>query len=128
MVIVTVALLLFMLSLNNAYAAGPYDGRWEGTATSADKRCRGAAITFTVDGAVVLGAAKLEGDTPAINGSVDARGSLGATIGFQYLTGQFSGGQFAGTFKFANCDWDAALRRSGPDGDHAAVSSGFQRR
>lgn len=128
MIVVAAALLLFVLSLNNACAAGPYDGRWEGTATSPDKHCRGAAIALTVDAPIVLGTAKFEGDTSAINGSVDARGSVGATIGFQFLTGQFNGEQFEGTFKFANCDWEATLRHTGADGSHAAVSNGLQRR
>jgi hypothetical protein len=121
--IVSAAFLAPVLLFNNADAGGLYDGEWQGTATSAGERCRRAAISFTVEGTVVLGQAKLEGDSPAINGAVDEGGALGATIGFQFLTGRFNGERFEGTFKFANCDWDAVLRRTGSaDSDRAASS------
>jgi hypothetical protein len=123
--IVAAAFLLVALAFDSAAAAGPYDGEWKGTATSAGGRCRRAVISFTVDGTVVLGQAKFEGDTTAINGAVNETGAMGATIGFQSLRGRFTGVQFEGTFKFANCDWDAVLRRTGSeDGDHEAVSNG----
>ncbi|MBO0751374.1 MAG: hypothetical protein J2P53_04645 [Bradyrhizobiaceae bacterium] len=136
--IVAAAFLLLMLVFDNAYAAGPYDGEWKGTATSANERCKRATLSFTVEGTVVLGQAKLEGDTTSINGAVDDRGGMGATIGFQFLTGRFTGDQFEGSFKFANCDWEATLRRStdiggrpsgvpDPDGDREAASSGRRR-
>jgi hypothetical protein len=126
--IVAAAFVPLVLLSEYADARGPYDGEWKGTATSAGERCRRAAISFTVEGTVVLGEAKFDGDTPAINGAVDADGALGATIGFQFLTGRFNGEQFKGTFKFANCDWDAILRRaSSPDGDSDAVSNGMKR-
>jgi hypothetical protein len=123
--IVAAAFLLTVLAFDSADATGRYDGEWKGTATSAGGRCRRAAISFTVDGKVVLGEAKFEGDTTAINGAVNESGALGATIGFQFLTGRFNGQQFEGTFKFANCDWDAVLRRtSSEDSDREAASNG----
>ncbi len=117
-----VAFLLLLLPFNHGDAAspGPYDGEWNGQATSAGGRCKRAAVNFTVEGRVVLGQAKFDGDTPSINGTVDESGAVGATIGFQFLKGQFSGDEFEGTFKFSDCQWDTVLRRAGaPDRNHA---------
>jgi hypothetical protein len=126
---IVAAAFLVALAFDSADATGPYDGEWKGTATPAGGRCRRAAISFTVEGKVVQGEAKFEGDTTAINGAVNDSGAMGATIGFQFLTGRFNGPQFEGTFKFANCDWDAVLRRtSSEDGDREAASSGPKRR
>jgi hypothetical protein len=125
--VVAAAFLLVVLLYNGADAAGPYDGEWKGTATSAGGRCRRAAISLTVEGRVVLGQAKFEADTTAINGAVSESGAMGATIGFQFLTGRFSGEQFEGTFKFANCDWDAVLRRTSSEDDNREAASSGQK-
>ena len=126
---IVAAAFLVALAFDSADATGPYDGQWKGTATPTGGRCRRAALSFSVDGTVVLGEAKFEADTTAINGAVNESGAMGATIGFQFLTGRFNGPQFEGTFKFANCDWDAVLRRtSSEDGDREAASSGPKRR
>jgi hypothetical protein len=120
-----VAFLLLLLRFNHIYAAsrGPYDGEWKGQATSAGERCKRAVVNFTVEGDVVLGQAKLDGDTPNINGAVNESGGVGATIGFEFLKGQFSGDEFEGTFKFSDCQWKAILRRTSA-GDRNHVSSG----
>jgi hypothetical protein len=123
--IVAAASLLLVLPFHNADAASPYGGEWKGTATSAGGRCRRAVISFAVEGTVVLGQAQFEGDTPAIKGAVDERGALGATIGFQFLTGRFNGERFEGTFKFGNCNWEAVLRRTG--GGREGTSNGLKR-
>jgi hypothetical protein len=41
-----------------------------------------------------LRAAGCDGDKSNINGTVDESGAMGATIGFQFLRGQFSGDDF----------------------------------
>jgi hypothetical protein len=118
-------LLLFQFSRGNAAGTGPYDGEWKGTATSAGERCKRAAVAFTVEGQVVLGQAKFDGDTSSINGTVSEGGAVGATIGFQFLTGRFSGEEFEGTFKFSDCQWEAVLKRtstSAGDRNRAATS------
>jgi hypothetical protein len=124
LIVATVAYALLLLQLGNADAggSGPYDGEWKGTATSTGAGCkRGAAVNITVEGLVVLGQAKFEGDASSINGAVDARGTVGATIGFQFMTGHFSGDEFEGTFKFADCQWEANLKRTNA-GNRAATS------
>jgi hypothetical protein len=96
----------------NADAAGPYDGEWSGTATSAGERCKQAVVKLTVEGQVVLGQAGFERDAPNINGTVDEDGAFGGTIGFQPLRGQFVRDEFEGAFKSFNCEWKALLRRT----------------
>jgi hypothetical protein len=120
--VATVAYALLLLQIGSADAGGPYDGEWKGTATSTGAGCkRGAAVNLTVEGQVVLGQAKFDGDASSINGAVDAKGSVGATIGFQFLTGRFSGEEFEGTFKFSDCQWEANLKRTNA-GSRAATS------
>src|SRR5215470_13804320 len=112
--VATAAFLLLLLQFNNANAAGPgpYDGEWKGTATSTGDRCKRAAINFTVEGQIVLGQAKFDSDTSNISGTVTAGGAMGATIGFQFLSGRFSGDEFEGTFKSADCQWETQLKRT----------------
>jgi hypothetical protein len=118
---VAILLLLFRFNYGDAASPGPYDGEWTGQATSAGARCKRAAVNFTVEGRIVLGQAKFDGDTPSINGTVDQNGSVGATIGFEFLKGQFSGDEFEGTFKFSECQWDVILKRpSDEDRNHAS--------
>jgi TonB family protein len=107
--IVATAALLLLLQFNNADAAGPYDGEWTGTATSTGERCKRAVVKLTVEGQIVLGQATFERDAPNINGTVDEHGTVGATIGFQPLTGQFTGEQLEGTFRSFDCEWKALL-------------------
>jgi hypothetical protein len=99
--IAAVAHLLLSSGFSDAYAADPYDGNWTGSATSTGGRCRPARVTLSVEGRVVTGQARFEGDAPNIHGTVLEDGALGATIGFQHLTGKFAQDEFEGTFKMA---------------------------
>jgi hypothetical protein len=126
--IIAILAFLLLLQFNDAGTAGPYDGEWQGTATSAGERCRRANLNLTVDGRVVLGQAKFDGDTSSISGSVNERGVVGATIGFQFLRGQFNGDEFEGTFRYADCQWDTVLRRTSTGDLNRAASSGLKSR
>jgi hypothetical protein len=111
-IVAMAALLLFQPQFNNANAAGSYDGEWTGTATSTGGRCKRAVVKLTVEGQIVLGQATFERGAPNINGSVDERGAVGATIGFQPLRGQFTRDEFDGTFRSFDCEWKVLLRRT----------------
>src|SRR6266436_6562305 len=111
LIVATAAFLLLLPRFNNADAAGPYDGEWSGTATSAGERCKQAVVKFTVEGQVVLGQARFGADALNINGTADEDGAFGATIGFQPMRGKFVRDQFEGTFKSFDCEWRALLRR-----------------
>jgi hypothetical protein len=110
--IASVAHLLFLWQSSDAYAAGPYDGDWTGSATSTGGRCKPAIITLTVLGRVVTGQARFELGAPNINGTVREDGTFGATIGFQPLTGKFTQGEFEGTFNSFDCAWKMLLKRA----------------
>jgi hypothetical protein len=109
-IVATVAFLLILPQL--ADAAGPYDGEWKGTATPTGGRCKRASVDLTVQGQIVSGQAKFDGDESNINGTVNESGAVGATIGFQFLKGQFGRDEFQGTFKISDCQWEALLRRT----------------
>ncbi len=111
-IVATAAFLLLLPQFNKVDAAGPYDGEWSGTATSASERCKQAIVKLTVEGQVVLGQARFERVALNINGTVDEDGAFGATIGFQPFRGQFTRGEFEGTFKSFDCEWKALLRRT----------------
>jgi hypothetical protein len=111
--IVTTFAFLLLVPPFSVNAAGPYDGAWKGTARSTGGRCKRASVDMTVDGHVVLGQAKIGDDTSSINGNVNESGALGATIGFQFLKGQFNGDEFTGTFQSSDCQWEAILKRTG---------------
>jgi hypothetical protein len=134
-IVAAVACLLLLLQFHDACAAGPaagpYDGEWKGMATSAGARCKhGAAVDFTVEGQIVVGQAKFDGDASTINGAVNETGTVGATIGFEFLKGQFHGDEFEGTFKFGDCQWDAVLKRktTSAGNRNRAASSGLKGR
>jgi hypothetical protein len=110
--IAAVAHLLLSSGFSDAYAADPYDGNWTGSATSTGGRCRPARVTLSVEGRVVRGQARFEGDAPNIHGTVLQDGALGATIGFQHLTGKFTQDEFEGTFKSSDCVWKMLLKRT----------------
>jgi hypothetical protein len=111
-VVAVAAFLALLPQFHDAKAAGPYDGTWNGTATSTGDRCKRGVVSLTVEGDVVLGQAKLDANAANINGTVDRSGAVGATIGFQFLKGHFSGNEFEGTFKIFDCQWEAVLRRT----------------
>jgi hypothetical protein len=110
--IAAVAHLLLLSGFSDAYAADPYDGNWTGSAASTGGRCKPARVTLSVEGKVVTGQASFEGDAPRIHGTVLEDGVLGATIGFQHLTGKFTGDEFEGTFKNFDCVWKMLLKRT----------------
>jgi hypothetical protein len=110
-IVATATILLLLPQFNNADAAGQYDGEWTGTATSTGERCKRAVVKLTVEGQIVLGQATFERDAPKINGAVDEHGTVGATVGFQPLRGQFTGDEFQGTFRSFDCEWKALLGR-----------------
>ncbi len=107
-----IACLLFLLPLGDACADSLYDGEWRGSATATVRRCKPATVTLTVQGSVVTGQAKFEVDAPNINGTVFEDGTLGATIGFQQLTGKFVRDKFEGSFKSSYCEWTMLLRHT----------------
>jgi hypothetical protein len=88
-----------------------FDGRWTGSITSSAPRCKPAKVTVTVEGATVTGQAQFADDAEGIRGTVHADGTFGATIGWQPLTGKFSGDGFSGTFKNGDCEWQMLLQR-----------------
>ena len=96
--------------VTSAYAGGPYDGEWTGTATPSRGRCRPASVTLTVAGKVVTGEIRLDRETD-IRGTVWEDGSFGATIGFNQLTGQFARDTFEGSFETPECAWKMLLKR-----------------
>jgi hypothetical protein len=122
-----VALLLLLPQTHGAGAAGPFDGTWNGTATSTGDRCKRGVVSITVEGEIVLGQAKFDANAANINGTVDEQGAVGATVGFQFLKGHFSGNEFEGTFKAFDCQWEAVLRRTTAR-DQTAASSGMRGR
>jgi hypothetical protein len=111
-IVATAAFLVLLPQLNNVDAAGQFDGKCTGSATSTGGRCKRAVVKLIVEGQIVLGQATFERDTPNINGTVDELGAVGATIGFQPLRGQFTGDEFEGTFRSFDCEWKALLRRT----------------
>jgi hypothetical protein len=111
-IVLAAVFLLFLPQFNKAGAAGPYDGEWTGTASSAGERCKRAVVKFTVKNRDVSGEATFERDTSKINGTVGVDGAAGATIGFQPLWGRFIGDDFEGTFMNFVCEWKAVLKRT----------------
>jgi hypothetical protein len=113
LLVAAIASLLFAAQLGNANAAGPYEGEWRGTArATTEDRCKPAAVTLTIVGEQAIGQAKFELDTRNILGTVRQDGTLGATIGFQHLTGKIGEDRFEGTFRSFDCAWSMILRRS----------------
>jgi hypothetical protein len=112
LIVASVAHMLPLLQLNDAYAAGLYDGEWTGSATSAGGRCKPAIVTLTVEGKVVIGQARFERDAANVNGTVWEDGTFGATLGFQHLTGKFIEGEFEGAFESSGCAWKMILKRT----------------
>jgi hypothetical protein len=96
--------------VDDACAAGVYDGEWTGTATATSGQCKPALITLTVEGKIVTGQARFERDVANINGTVQEDGSFGATIGFRRLTGKFAQDMFEGIFDGFACAWKMILK------------------
>jgi hypothetical protein len=105
------AVICVLLLSQGSFAAGPFDGQWNGTATPNRGRCKAATVAITIAGKVVSGEMRLEGGTSEIRGTVWEDGSFGATIGFHHLTGKFSRDAFEGEFDTPDCKWKMQLRR-----------------
>jgi hypothetical protein len=106
----------WMLSpqIGGASAVGPYNGEWNGSAIATAGRCKPALVMLTVEGKVVTGQATFESDVADIRGTVLEDGSVGATIGFRYLTGNFAEDMFEGTFNGFGCAWKIILKMKKP--------------
>jgi hypothetical protein len=107
-------LLLVLSQFGVTSATGENDGEWSGSATSVDWRCKPASLTLTVQGKIATGQAKFQVETANIHGTVSQDGTLGGTIGFRHLTGQFIEDEFEGTFKSPDCAWKVLLKRKKP--------------
>jgi hypothetical protein len=105
------ALMLLVVQLAPACAAGPFDGEWKGFAASSGGPCKPAIVTLNVEEGAVTGQARFETDAPRINGTVRGDGSFGATIGWRPLAGKFNADKFAGTFRSGDCEWQLLLER-----------------
>src|SRR3981189_932840 len=90
---------MLSLQIGDACAAGPYDGEWKGSATGRGGRCKPAIMLLTVEGKVVTGQARFDGDVANISGTVLEDGGVGATIGFRHLTGSFPNDMFEGFWR-----------------------------
>jgi hypothetical protein len=105
---------MLSLQIGDACAAGPYDGEWNGSATATTGRCGPALVTLTVEGKVVTGQARFDRDVANISGTALEDGSVGATIGFRHLTGNFAKDVFEGTFDGFGCSWKVSLKIKKP--------------
>jgi hypothetical protein len=115
LLVASIASVLFSSNFGNAYAAGPYDGEWNGSARVVKNgRCRPANVMLTVLGSQVVGQAKFDLAVRNIAGTVRPDGTLGGTIGFQHLTGKFIEDKFEGNFQSVECAWIVTLRRTQP--------------
>jgi hypothetical protein len=112
LLVVLVAHILVLAHPCAVSAAGPFDGKWNGSATSGVGRCKPAVVMVTVQGRDVTGQARFELDATNINGTVREDGTFGATIGWQPLTGKFNEDRFEGTFKSDGCIWKLILQRA----------------
>ena len=108
----SIVCMLVLSQFGDSSAAGPYDGKWAGAATSTGGRCKPASVTLTVAGEDVTGRAMFGLDALSITGTVGEDGTLGATIGFRHLTGRFTRDQFEGAFKNSDCAWKVLLKRT----------------
>ncbi len=103
--------LLFVLTLglfltsSVSFAAGPYDGNWSGEVQGTGSHCMGGKVQMQISNNAISGSIALALATIGIQGAVAADGSLKATYGNpstsgeSTLTGQISGGDFAGTLE-----------------------------
>jgi hypothetical protein len=113
--IASIANLLFLSQFDDAYAAGPIDGEWHGSATvSKNGRCTPGNVELTVLGNQATGQARFGPDARNINGTVRPDGTFGGTIGFQHLTGKFIEDKFEGTLQSFACAWTVILKRGRP--------------
>jgi hypothetical protein len=115
LLVASIVSVLFSSSFGHAYAAGPYDGEWNGSARVVKNgRCRPANVTLTVLGNQAVGQAKFDLAVRTIAGTVRPDGTFGGTIGFLHLTGKFIEDKFEGNFQSVDCAWIVTLRRTQP--------------
>jgi hypothetical protein len=110
--VASVAHLLLLSRVGDVYAAGAYDGQWNGSATVTAGRCRPGSVALTVVGKVVVGEARFDVEALSIHGTVSEDGAFGATMGFHHFTGQFNQDMLEGTFDYSNCAWKVVLKRT----------------
>jgi hypothetical protein len=91
-----------------------YDGEWNGSATATTGPCKPALVMLTVEGKVVTGQVRFERNVASISGTVLEDGSVGATISFRHLTGNFADDMFEGAFDGFGCSWKIILQRKKP--------------
>jgi hypothetical protein len=104
--------------LGVAVAAGPYDGKWSGTAVaSAGGPACSATLNVEIKDNSLKGTELFAGRSSIpLGGRVAADGSYVSSGGG--FTGKFSGNSFTGTFReAANADcrgWRVTMERAGP--------------
>jgi hypothetical protein len=104
LLVASIASVLFSSNFGHAYAAGLYDGEWNGSARVVKNgRCRPANVTLTVLGNQAVGQAKFDLAVRNIAGTVRPDGTFGGTIGFQHLTGKFIEDKFEENFQSVDC-------------------------
>jgi hypothetical protein len=64
---------------------------------------------LTIEDRSIVGQARFERDIRKIHGTIVADGGVGATIGFDHLTGSFVQGSFEGAFERAGCVYKVIL-------------------
>jgi hypothetical protein len=102
--LVVLTLGLFLIS-GASFAAGPYDGNWSGEVQGTGSHCMGGKVQMQISNSTISGVVGLAAGSIRIQGAVAADGSLKATYGNpsnggeSTLTGQISGGDFAGTLE-----------------------------
>ncbi len=96
-----------------AWAGGPFDGTWSGSATkSAGSNCHIANALVAIADGNVSGTLQRHSGPIAISGIVGADGSLNGKIGDAPFTGKFSGNSFEGTYHSTECgDRTVVLKR-----------------
>jgi|SRR5215470_2499892 len=108
-----IALVVLLLSWPaEARAGGPFDGEWNGSATANAGGCAPGTVTLSVRGREAVGQASFDAGIRNVNGTVIADGTFGGTLGFQQITGRFSGDRFTGTFRSFDCTWRLQLERT----------------
>jgi hypothetical protein len=110
--VASVAHMLFLSFSGEPYAAGPFEGEWNGSAMATAGPCKPAIVTVIVLGKTVTGRATFERSAQEIYGTVWEDGTFGATIGFQHLTGKFIHDVFEGTFSGFGCVWKMSLKKA----------------
>ena len=105
---VAVALLLALgviggpLESTQAVAAGPFDGKWQGSAAGKHGYCEGN-VALTITDSKVNGWAKYAHVTPKIVGTVGPDGTFNGTLGTIPMTGKFDHDSFSGSYSYQEC-------------------------